>query len=63
MSQRPAASAATAGMTLLAALITGAALGLGVGWLAGYALTGAVIGFVIGIPCSFYLVYRRYRDI
>jgi membrane protein implicated in regulation of membrane protease activity len=61
--QRPAARAAGAGMFLLAALIVCAALGLGAGWLAGNALAGAGVGFAIGVPLSFYLVYRQYRDI
>jgi len=61
--QRPAARAAGAGMFLLAALIVCAVLGLGAGWLAGNALAGAAVGFAIGVPLSFYLVYREYRDI
>ena len=61
--QRPAARAAGAGMYLLAALIVCAALGLGAGWLAGNALAGAAVWFAIGVPLSFYLVYRKYRDI
>jgi membrane protein implicated in regulation of membrane protease activity len=61
--QRPTARAAGAGMYLLAALIVCAALGLGAGWLAGNALAGAAVGFAIGVPLSFYLVYRQYRDI
>ncbi|HET7428953.1 MAG TPA: hypothetical protein VFJ66_05840 [Gaiellales bacterium] len=61
--QRPAASAATAGMFLLAALIVCIGLGLGVGWLAGSIVAGAVVGLVVGVPLSFYLVYRQYRDI
>jgi hypothetical protein len=50
-------------MFLLAALILCAVLGLGAGWLAGNALAGAAAGFAIGVPLSFYLVYRQYRDI
>jgi len=50
-------------MFLLAALIVCAILGLGAGWLAGNALAGAAVGFAIGVPLSFYLVYREYRDI
>jgi hypothetical protein len=38
-------------------------LGLGAGWLVGSRLGGAAVGFVIGVPLSFYLVYRTYRDI
>ena len=61
--QRPPASAATAGIYLLAALVFCTALGLAAGWLAGSALVGAGIGFALGVPISFYLVYRQYRDI
>jgi Na+/glutamate symporter len=61
--QRPASSAAFAGMFLLAALITCAAAGLGIGWLAGSPTVGVIAGGMVGIPVSFYLVYRQYRDI
>lgn len=61
--QRPAASAALAGIFLLAALVLCAGLGLGAGWLVGSTLGGAAVGFAIGVPLSFYLVYRTYRDI
>lgn len=61
--QRPAASAAGAGFYLLAALTLCVGLGLGAGWMAGNVLVGAAVGFVIGVPLSFYLVYRRYREI
>ena len=61
--QRPAASAATAGMFLFAALIVCIGLGLGAGWLAGSIVAGAIVGLVVGVPLSFYLVYRQYRDI
>mgnify|MGYP003910614537 CR=1 FL=1 len=36
---------------------------LGVGWLAGAPAVGAAIGAALGVPSSFYLVYRRFRDI
>jgi hypothetical protein len=61
--RRPAASGATAGVFLLSALVVCAALGLGAGWLAGHAYVGAAVGFAVGVPVSFYLVYRQYRDI
>ena len=62
--QRPAARAAGAGMFLLAALIVCAGLGLGAGWLLRAARwQERSVGFVIGVPLSFYLVYRQYRDI
>jgi len=31
--------------------------------LAGSSAAGAAVGAVIGIPVSFYLVYRTYRDL
>jgi len=61
--QRPAAAAATAVMFLLAALIVCIGLGLGAGWLMGNIVAGALVGLVFGVPLSFYLVYRQYRDI
>jgi hypothetical protein len=60
---KPAASGATAGITLLAALIFCVGSGLGIGWAAGSPAVGAAVGAVIGIPASFYLVYRTYRDL
>jgi hypothetical protein len=38
-------------------------IGLGAGWLAGAPAIGGAIGAVLGVPFSFYLVYRRFRDI
>ena len=60
---KPAASGATAGIYLLAALALFVGIGLGVGWLAGAPAVGGAIGAALGIPFSFYLVYRRFRDI
>jgi hypothetical protein len=61
--KRPAASAASAGMFLLGALVLCVGIGVAAGWLGGYPYVGAAVGASIGIPLSFYLVYRRYRDI
>ena len=61
--KRPAASAAFAGIYLLAALLTCVGLGVGAGWLAGSPRLGAIVGAAAGVPISFYLVYRQYRDI
>jgi hypothetical protein len=52
-----------AGIELLAALLVCVGSGLGIGWLMGSPAAGAVVGAVIGIPLSFYLVYRTYRDL
>ncbi len=61
--RRPAATAVFAGLYLLSALLFCVGVGLGLGWLAGSIVAGGVGGAVIGIPLSFYLVYREYRDI
>ena len=63
MAGKPAASGATAGIYLLAALALFVGIGLGVGWLAGAPAVGGAIGAALGVPSSFYLVYRRFRDI
>jgi hypothetical protein len=60
---KPAASGALAGIYLLAALVLFTGIGLGVGWVAGHPGVGAAVGAAIGIPASFYLVYRTYRDL
>ena len=61
--RRPAASAVFAGLYLLSALLACVGAGLGLGWLAGSIVAGGVAGALIGIPLSFYLVYREYRDL
>ena len=61
--RRPAATAVFAGFYLLAALLGCVGAGLALGWLAGSVVIGGVVGSLIGIPLSFYLVYREYRDI
>jgi len=44
-------------------LLASVALGLLIGWLAGSAGIGILIGAVIGIPLATYTVYWRYREI
>jgi hypothetical protein len=61
--KRPAASGALAGFFLLAALVVCVGLGVLAGWAVGQVVAGAVAGAAVGIPLSFYLVYREYRDI
>jgi uncharacterized membrane protein len=61
--RRPAAAAAFAGFYLLAALIFCVGAGLLLGWLAGSIVIGGIVGALLGVPLSFYLVYREYRDI
>jgi F0F1-type ATP synthase assembly protein I len=50
------AGALLVGFTLLV-------IGLGVliGWIAGSAITGLVVGAVLGIPAGIFVIYRRYR--
>ncbi len=37
-------------------------MGALVGWGVGSAAIGALVGAVIGIPASIFVVYRRYRE-
>jgi hypothetical protein len=60
---KPAPSGALAGIHLLTALVLFAGLGLAGGWVVGHPAAGAAIGAAIGIPISFYFIYRLYRDI
>jgi hypothetical protein len=52
-----------AGIYLFSALVLFAVVGLAGGWVAGHPAAGAAIGTAIGIPISFYFIYRLYRDI
>lgn len=63
MAGKPVASGATAGIFLLSALVVFTGVGLVVGWAIGLPVAGGAVGAVVGIPVSFYLVYRRYRDL
>lgn len=63
MAGKPAASGALAGFFLLTVLVLCIAIGFGVGWAIGHRAAGAAVGALIGIPTSFYLVYRQYRDL
>jgi hypothetical protein len=54
---------AEAGGVLVGVLFASVAVGLGIGWLAGSAGIGILIGAVIGFPLSIYTVYWRYRDV
>lgn len=58
---RPTFSPAGAGGVLVGTL--GAAIVLGglIGWAAGSAAYGLLIGAVVGIPLAIFTVYRRYR--
>jgi F0F1-type ATP synthase assembly protein I len=54
---------AAAGGVLVGMLFASVLAGLGIGWLAGSAGIGILIGAVIGLPLGTYTVYRRYRSI
>ena len=47
---------------MVGVLFAAVALGLLIGWLAGSAGIGILIGSVIGIPLSVFTVYWRYRE-
>jgi hypothetical protein len=53
---------AGAGMFLLSANLTFAAIGAGIGALLGGALAGGVAGFLIGFLVGIYLVTKRFRS-
>jgi hypothetical protein len=59
----PAASGALAGIYLLSALVVCVGTGLVLGWAAGNIVAGGAAGAVVGIPLSFYLLFRQYRNI
>jgi len=59
----PGLQYAEAGGVLVGTLFATVAVGFGIGWLAGSAGIGLLIGAVIGLPLSTYIVYRRYRSI
>lgn len=46
---------------MLGILLAAITLGSLIGWAAGSAGIGALIGAVVGIPLAVYSVYRRYR--
>jgi hypothetical protein len=50
-----------AGALLIAVTVLVIGVCLLVGWAAGAALTGLLVGCLIGIPVGIYAVYRRYR--
>jgi F0F1-type ATP synthase assembly protein I len=50
-----------AGALLIAITLLVIGLCVLVGWIAGSALAGLVVGAVLGIPAGIFVVYRRYR--
>jgi hypothetical protein len=55
------ADAATAGLSVVAAMIAGAAAGYGLGSLVGLAVPLGLIGLFAGLAGGFALVYARFR--
>ena len=53
---------AGAGALLIGTTSAGIGVGALLGWGAGSAAIGALVGAVIGIPASIFVVYRRYRE-
>lgn len=58
---RPTLQPAGAGAILVSGTALGAGLGALVGWAVGSVGIGALIGVALGIPAGIYGVYRRYR--
>jgi len=65
MNRRPPirVDAATAGFTLIGAMLACGAVGLGLGSLLGLAVPLALVGLFAGLGVGFFLVYSRYRRI
>jgi F0F1-type ATP synthase assembly protein I len=55
------ADAATAGLSLIGAMIAGAAAGYGLGSLVGLAIPLGLIGLFAGLGAGFALVYARFK--
>jgi F0F1-type ATP synthase assembly protein I len=53
---------AGAGALLIGTTSAGIGVGALIGWGAGSAAIGGLVGAVIGIPASIFVVYRRYRE-
>jgi F0F1-type ATP synthase assembly protein I len=63
MSEPPRASAATAGFTLLGAVLFCAGIGAGIGLLAGSVPLLTIAGVFIGFGVGFRLVYTRFKRV
>lgn len=55
------ADAATAGLSLIGAMLAGAAVGYGLGSLVGLAIPLGLAGLFLGLGGGFALVYARFR--
>ena len=62
-SDRPGASPAGAGALLVGAIISCAAVGLGIGLAIGAPALVGVAGGFIGVGVGFWLVYDRFKDL
>lgn len=63
MTEAPRATTASAGSTLLSAIVLCALTGYAFGTVIGAAALGAVIGGFGGIGAGFTIVYRRFKNI
>jgi hypothetical protein len=63
MSRTPAREAAGAGALLIAAILSCAAVGLGVGALIGAPAALGILGGFVGVGVGFRLVYRRFKHL
>ena len=63
MTDPPRPSAATAGFTLLAAVLFCAAIGAGVGTLVGSVQLPTIAGVFVGFGVGFRLVYTRFKRV
>jgi F0F1-type ATP synthase assembly protein I len=63
MTDQPASPAATAGFTLLGAVVFCAAIGAGAGLLIGSVPLPTIAGVFIGFGVGFRLVYARFKHV
>lgn len=63
MTEAPRATTASAGSTLLAAIVLCALTGYALGTVIGVAALGAVVGGFGGIGVGFTVVYRRFKNL
>ena len=59
--QRPQFNPAGAGGLLIGTLSAAIGVGALIGWAAGSAPYGFLVGAILGIPLAIFVVYRRYR--
>ena len=59
--QRSSFQPAGAGALLITALVLSIGAGALVGWAAGSAGYGILVGAIVGVPAGVFAVYRRYR--